>query len=89
MKKLALLFSLILILGLGSCTENQKAKAFGGTMKIVLPEGKKLVEATWKNEDLWYLTRDMREGEVPETYQFQENSSFGVWEGTVTFIEKE
>jgi len=71
-----------------SCTENQRAKRFGGNMTINLPAGQKLVEATWKNEDLWYLTRDRREGEVVEKFSFVEESSFGIIEGSVTFIEK-
>ena len=60
----------------------------GGKATVRLPKGQKLVEATWKEVDLWYLTRDRREGEPIETFTFQESSSFGVIEGTVTFIEQ-
>lgn len=80
-----LLLSAFLLTG---CTQNQRAKSFGGTAKVYLPEGKKLVEATWKGEELWYLMRDRREDEKPETYTFKEESSYGVMEGTVIFYEK-
>lgn len=83
-----LLTSLIAILLLSSCTENTRAKSFGGTMTVELPPQTKLVTATWKETELWYLYRPMRQSETPETSIFQENSSFGMWEGTVKFIEK-
>lgn len=75
------------VLMLTSCTQNSRAKSFGGTAKITLPKGKKLVTATWKDSNLWYLTRDMKEGEVAESYEFHEESSFGMMEGT--YIIKE
>ena len=70
------------------CTKNQRAKQFGGTMEIEIPTNKKFVNATWKDDDLWYLTRDRKPGEEPETWTFEEDSSFGVLEGKVIFIEK-
>ncbi len=75
------------ILMLTSCTQNTRAKNFGGSAKISLPKGKKLVTATWKDDNLWYLTRDMRDSDVAETYEFHEESSFGVWEGTYIITE--
>jgi hypothetical protein len=69
------------------CTANVRSKVWGGNMNIDLPAHQKLVNATWKDAELWYLTRPMREGEVPETSILHEKSSFGVIEGTVTFIE--
>jgi len=83
-----ILTSLIAIFLLSNCTENSRAKSFGGTMTVELPPQTKLVTATWKETELWYLYRPMRQGETPETSVFQENSSFGMWEGTVKFIEK-
>ena len=70
-----------------SCTSNSRAKNFGGSYTIKLPTNTKLVEATWKDANLWYLTRPMRENEIPETLTFQEDSQFGVMEGTVIFVE--
>jgi hypothetical protein len=70
-----------------SCTENSRAKTFGGTMTVDLPPNAKLDSATWKNEELWYLTRPMRTDEVAETWTMQEDSSFGMIEGQVIFKE--
>jgi len=86
MKKLILV--LVIIFALQSCTQNQRAKNFGGTIKVELPTNKKLITATWKNDELWYLVRERRENETKETYEFFEDSSFGVMEGKVVFIEK-
>tara|TARA_R110000737_G_scaffold345715_2_gene374584 strand:- start:4284 stop:4589 length:306 start_codon:yes stop_codon:yes gene_type:complete len=72
-----------------SCTENQRAKSFGGEATVEVEAGQKLFDITWKDEDLWYATRPMREGETAETITFQEQSSFGLLEGTVIFKEAE
>ena len=76
-----------LVVVLTGCTENSRAKSFGGTANITLPANQKLIIATWKDDDLWYLTRPMRPDETPETYSFSEESSWGIWEGT--YIIKE
>lgn len=71
-----------------SCTEQQRARGFGGTMTERLPVGQKLIMVTWKEgNDLWILTRDMRDNEFPETYTFKEKSSLGVLQGTVIISE--
>lgn len=85
MKKYIIL--LLAIITITSCTQNSRAKGWGGTAEIVLPKGKKLVTATWKKNSLWYLTKDMTEDDVAETYEFHEESSFGVVEGTYRIIE--
>ena len=72
---------------IGGCTQNQRAKGFGGTANQALPPNMKLVTATWKNDDLWVLTRPMHTNEVPEAYVFQEYSSFGIMQGTVNITE--
>lgn len=85
MKKVILfLFGLVLIT---SCTENQQAKQWGGTASITLPKNRKLVSATWKDANLWYLTRPMNKNEKAETYYFHEESSFGMMEGTYVIKE--
>jgi len=89
MKKILIGLLLLLTVSItSSCTENNIAKNYGGTMNIELKAGDKLLEATWKNDDLWILTRERRDGEAIETYKFSENSSFGVWEGTINIKEK-
>lgn len=70
------------------CTENTRTKRFGGTMTINVPPTEKFINATWKDDELWYLTRDRREGETPENWKFQEKSSFGMIEGTIIFHEQ-
>ena len=70
-----------------SCTENERVKSFGGEGTINLPKGRKLVTVTWKESQVWYLTRPMNSADSAETYQFQEESSWGVVEGTYNIIE--
>ena len=72
-----------------SCTENQRARSFGGTEVINLEEGVRLVNVTWKGKngsDLWILTK--KDTTVATTYYFNEKSSFGVLEGQVIINEK-
>lgn len=67
---------------------NPIARQFGGTITIDLKENKKLVNISWKADDsLWILTREMRKDEDPEIYEYHEDSTFGVIEGTVIIIE--
>lgn len=80
---------LVIISGmlLTSCTENERVKSWGGNGTIKLPKGKKLVNVTWKETQIWYLTKDMDSSDVAETYEFHEESSYGVIEGTYKIIE--
>jgi hypothetical protein len=80
-------FALVIVFGSPACSSNNMAKNFGGTMTVNLPPGQKLVTATWKDDEFWYLARPMRLGEVPETSTFQEKSSAGLVEGKVILIE--
>ena len=74
-------------LGISGCTAQSAAKSYGGSATIELPENMKLEEITWKDDSLWYLMRPMNEDDVAETHTFQQSSSFGIFEGTVTIIE--
>jgi hypothetical protein len=86
MKKLFIGLSLAILFS--ACTQNQRAKSFGGTATLDLPVGKKLITATWKGDaDLWYLTRDRLPSEAPQRYEFSEQSSLGVLSGTYVIIE--
>jgi hypothetical protein len=85
MKKVFLAIGVIAMLG--SCTENNRVKNWGGEGTINLPKGRKLVNVTWKNTQVWYLTRPMSSTDVAETYQFHEESSWGVMEGTYNIVE--
>ena len=77
----------LVIMAFTSCTENERVKSFGGSFTVNLPKGQKLVNATWKDTDLWYLTKPMSSKDSCETYTFKEGSTYGIFEGTVTFIE--
>lgn len=66
---------------------NPIARKMGGNMIIDLKPGEKLVNTTWKGSSLWILTRPMKANDIPETYKFREDSTFGVLEGIVTIIE--
>jgi hypothetical protein len=82
------IFAIVFALVGASCTENQMAKQFGGTMRVELPANTKFVNATWKNDELWYIYRNRRADESAETVTMQEDSNFGLVEGKVLFIEK-
>ena len=86
MKKLLLPIVAVLTIT-SSCTENSRVKAWGGEGTINLPQGRKLVNVTWKETEIWYLTRPMDSNDVEETYKFQEESSWGVIEGTYNIVE--
>jgi hypothetical protein len=80
---------IILLVGMFcACTQRQQARSFGGNGVENLPAGRKLVNITWKDHNLWILTRAMRADEHPETYTFSESSAFGIVQGSVTIIEK-
>lgn len=88
MKKfIVAIISVIILLSLSSCTEQIRTRQLGGEMKIDIPAGQELVMVTWKDNDLFYLTRPMAPDYVPVTKTFQESSSWGVLESTVYFIE--
>jgi hypothetical protein len=82
---------MIIIVGISfmatSCTENGRAKGWGGSMTVNLEPNEKLLNVTWKDADMWILTRPMRAGETSEVYKFKEKSTFGVMEGQITIVE--
>lgn len=87
MKYLVALVAVLLLLSFVGCTDNERARTWGGTATVTLDPGEKLVTATWKNAQLWYLTRPMAEDETPVTSTLHEDSSFGLVEGKVIFVE--
>ena len=84
MKFAILIIASVMLIG---CTTNEMAKHFGGSMTIKLDSGQKLVDVTWKEDALWYMTKPMKDGDEVETYTFKEESSYGIMEGTVIFVE--
>jgi uncharacterized lipoprotein YajG len=85
MKKI--LFIIAIAVVMTACTANQRAKNWGGQTTITINPNQKVVNATWKDSDLWILTRDMKSDEKPEQYTLTEHSGWGILNGKVTIIE--
>jgi hypothetical protein len=77
----------IAAIALIGCPDQSCARNSGGSYTETLPAGRKLINVTWKGDSLWFITRPMKAGEEPETYEFKESSSIGILEGTVTIVE--
>ena len=84
MKRISILALIVLSLLTGCQWTSRVA---GGTAHIDLPADQKLVNASWKGNSVWVLTRHKRQGEVPETYTYKESSVVGVIQGTVIITE--
>ena len=88
MKKL--LFLTLITLMLTSCEgfwKQATTKHFGNDMTVKLNPNEKLVEVTWKDDNIWYLTEPMDSNYVPKTKVFREISIYGVFQGSITFVE--
>lgn len=85
MKKFLLIIATILLFA--SCTEQNRARNFGGEVTINVPVGYKVTSATWKEDNIFYFLEPMEDGYVPKEKKFIESSSYGVFETEVTFIE--
>lgn len=93
MKRIKFIISVILVIfgmaiGISSCTEQSRSRSFGGDSTIRLQPGEKLIMATFKDDNIWYLVEPMEDDYVPKTKILKESSSWGVLEGSVTFIER-
>lgn len=73
---------------LASCTDNKMARSYGGTETIELPQHRQLVNVTWKETDLWILTKQMDSSHIPVTYSLKEKSSFGILQGEIIIKEQ-
>lgn len=70
---------LVTMVVMSSCTENVRARHFGGTETLALKPNEKVLNVTWKDNEMWVCTQDTITGLV----YFREKSSWGVMEGTV------
>lgn len=68
-----------MILSLASCTENQRAKTFGGTEHVKLLSNERFINVTWKNDNLWIIV----ENTTTHKFHAKEYSSYGILEGEV------
>ena len=75
MKKLLIPFIALLV----SCTDNERAKNFGGTETIKIAPNEKFINITWKKDNLWVIVQDT----VTGVYYAKEKSSFGVMQGKI------
>lgn len=86
MKTIKTILLLLILIFITGC-EQTVSRDFGGNTTINLNPGERLIEATWKEDNIWYLIEPMDSDYVPKTKVFKESSAFGVFNGTVTFIE--
>ena len=87
MKKILSLIAIVTVFAVTSCTDNEKARNYGGTETINIEANRKVVNVTWKDNDIWILTREMTPADSAETWKFHEKSSAGVYEGTIILVE--
>lgn len=87
-KWLWLVIAILLSVGIYAGIDNQAiTKTMGGTTTVILEPNRKLVSLSWKDNNLWVLSRNMEPRETPDTYHYDERSRFGVLEGRVIVIE--
>ena len=67
-----------------SCTDNTKAKNYGGKEIIKLNPKEKFINATWKENNLWIIVYDS----TINQYKMREKSNYGLMEGTIIFSYK-
>lgn len=87
MKQILFIFAMLVATTVNAGVDQILARNLGGTQKIELSEGERLVNITWKKDTLWILTT--KDSSItPRKYEFKENTVLGVLEGTVKIIEK-
>lgn len=59
----------------------------GETMEVKVEPGQKIMMATFKGDNLFYMTESMDSGYIPKVKTLKEKSSHGIIETTVKFIE--
>ncbi len=69
----------IAAMSFASCTDNERARRFGGTEEVKLKPNEVVLNVTWKENEMWICTKDT----TTNTVYFREKSSWGVMEGTV------
>ncbi len=85
-----LILGLIPVVGFAAmvgCTDNQRTKAFGGSMSVQIPCDQQVFDVTWKGEDLWYATQPAPSDWKPAQKRFTEYSSYGMIQGEVVLTE--
>jgi hypothetical protein len=78
------LFLLLVLFVSVSCTDNQRARKWGGKEEVFLNPNEKFINITWKGNDLWVITKDT----VTGVYYAREKSSFGILQGEIKISKK-
>ena len=78
LKTIAILL-IFIVIGITSCTDNQRARSFGGTEKVKLLPNEEFINITWKKDNLWVVVTDKNTG----NFYAREKSSFGVMQGNI------
>lgn len=78
----------ILFSCLRGCSGQSVAKNWGGDMEVTLEPNQKLMEVTWKDDSLWFLTKQMSDDDIAESYAFYEKDPLGMLEGCVNIKEQ-
>lgn len=83
-----ILVAVILIANLCSCTENERAKNWGGTMTVDVEPGYEVMMATFKSDaSMWYMVRKMADDYTPTDKILIEDSGWDIIHGKVIFHE--
>jgi hypothetical protein len=76
MKKVLIVLAIVVMI---SCTENSRARSWGGSETVTLKKNEVLVNLAWKNSDLWVLSKDT----LTNVKYLREKSSWGMVEGEI------
>ena len=87
MKKILTFISLVICICCISCTEQERARQFGGTATIDVEPGYRVMMATWKGDDLFYMVEEMPSDYEPHDKMLIESSSYGLIESKTIFKE--
>lgn len=91
MKKIIITVGIILVIAVSLfwilLPENTVVRKLGGTLEIEIEPGQKVMMATFKESDLFYMTEPMDSGYIPKVKTLHEKSKYGLIESKVKFIE--
>lgn len=79
-----ILFIALIAIIVSSC--NMVARNFGGIQTITLDPGVRLINGSFKNNDIWLLTT--KDSSVAQTYDYKEYSNLGILQGNVIIKEQ-
>lgn len=68
--------------------DQMTTRHFGGTTTVQLPCGEKFINASWKENNIWYATRPATVSDNFHTIVYRESSIAGILQGKVMFYEK-